>query len=142
MKTNRKSVLDSTPKDLTELTKAVELCQRAAKIGFDWPSINPVFNKLEEEISELKSAIAGQNKEEMLDELGDVLFVITNMARHLGVNPELAIINANKKFKRRFKAVEAMAREKYPQKRNVSLNILEKLWDEVKILETSNIMKD
>lgn len=133
------SILDTIPKELTELQKAVELCKQAATIGFDWPSIDPVFEKLNEEVAELKEAIEEGRQENIVDELGDVLFVCTNLARHLGVNPQQALNHANEKFAKRFKVVEKLANEKHPQQPLYDLETLDKIWGEVKILEKSNI---
>lgn len=139
MKKKQTSVLDQVPADLPELIKAVKLCQQAAKIGFDWPTISPVFDKLEEEVAELKDAMLKGDKADILDELGDVLFVCTNLARHLGINPQQALQHANLKFEKRFKTVEKLAYKKNPNQSNFDLEMLDKIWNEVKILEKSNV---
>jgi len=129
------SVLDGIPNNLPELLKAVKLTKRAAVIGFDWPSIEPVFTKMEEEIAELKEAIQMGVTARIKDELGDVLFVCTNLARHLRLDPQLALRHANKKFEKRFRAIESAARNTYPQQNIYDLKTLEDLWIEVKKTE-------
>ena len=130
--TNKKSVLDDIPKNLPELLKSIKLTKRAAVIGFDWPSIQPVFNKMDEEMEELKQAINGGNISKIKDELGDVIFVTTNLARHLQQDPELALRHANKKFEMRFREVEKQAKLNANETTNFELSYLEKLWEQVK----------
>ena len=139
---SRHSVLDDIPKNMPELLKSVKLTKRAAVIGFDWKQIEPVFEKMEEELSELKEAIETQDAKLIKDELGDVLFVCTNLARHLKQDPQLALRHANQKFESRFRAVEKIAKQEEPNKKQYSLKNLDKYWNKVKILEKSNIMKD
>jgi len=129
---DKNSVLDDIPTHVPGLSRAVKLQKRAASIGFDWPDVEPVFDKLDEEVAELKEAMRSGDKSRMQDELGDVLFVITNLARHLGVDPELALRQANNKFEKRFRAVEKLAREAEPESRCHSLQQLDRWWDEVK----------
>ena len=113
------SRFDDVPLALPALTRAVKLQKRAAEVGFDWPSLEPVLAKAEEEMRELKAAVAdrdgaaGKNRSKRVgEELGDVLFVVANIARHLGVDPEAALRDANAKFLRRFASVEnALAKE-------------------------------
>ena len=130
-----KSVLDALQNKSSELHHAINLTEKAALIGFDWPNINPVFGKIDEEVAELKEAIATGNKDRILDEFGDVLFVCSNLARHLKIDPELALKHANEKFERRFRAVEAIAKEQYPQQTQFNLETLDNIWNKVKILE-------
>ncbi|MBL4661859.1 MAG: nucleoside triphosphate pyrophosphohydrolase [Alcanivoracaceae bacterium] len=129
------SVLDDIPNNLPELLKAVKLTKRAAVIGFDWPSIEPVFTKMEEEIAELKEAMQMGVTARIKDELGDVLFVCTNLARHLRLDPQLALRHANNKFEKRFRAIESAARNTYPKQDIYDLKTLEDLWIEVKKVE-------
>jgi len=132
---DKNSVLDDIPNNFPELLKSVKLTKRAAVIGFDWPSIKPVFNKMQEELHELKEAIAEGEKQHILDELGDVIFVCTNLARHLQIDPSLALRHANKKFETRFRAVEQQAKINYPEQTFFDLEILDELWMDVKKLE-------
>ena len=126
------SVLDNIPKNLPELLKSTKLTKRAAVIGFDWPSIQPVFEKMDEEMVELKQAITTGLHHRIKDELGDVLFVCTNLARHLKVDPQLALRHANNKFEKRFRAVEKLAQTHQPDTNLYDLEILEQFWIEVK----------
>ena len=104
------SVLDDVPAALPALTRAVKLQNKAAKVGFDWPSLAPVLAKLKEELAELEAEIATQGadqaKEAVAEEFGDLLFVIANVARHLKLDPESALRAANDKFIRRFHYIE------------------------------------
>jgi MazG family protein len=132
---SRQSVLDDIPKTFTALLKAVKLTKRAAVIGFDWPEIDFVFDKIQEELTELKEAIESKDPYQIKDELGDVLFVCTNLARHLKIDPELALIHANKKFETRFRQVELQAKSKHPNIEKFDLDLLESLWLRIKAEE-------
>jgi len=126
------SVLDSVTDNIPALQKAVELTIQAAKIGFDWPSIAPVFLKMEEELDELKEAIENGDPQKIMDELGDVLFVCSNLARHLKQDPNTALNHANDKFERRFKKVEQLALQNNKNNTDFDLDYLESLWLKVK----------
>lgn len=126
------SVLDDIPDNLPELLRSVKMTKRAAVIGFDWPSIEPVFDKMQEEILELKEAIQTGNTFNIKDELGDVLFVCTNLARHLKQDPELALRHANEKFEKRFRSVESQATQMFPELNEYDLDLLEQLWVDIK----------
>jgi MazG family protein len=106
-KGDQHSVLDGIAKTLPGLTRATKLQKRAAKVGFDWNTIEPIFDKLAEEADELRAELA-QNAawERVEDELGDMLFTLVNLARHVQIDPELAIRRANAKFEARFKHME------------------------------------
>ncbi len=102
------SVLDNVPLALPALTRAEKLQKRAARVGFDWPDLAPVLAKIEEELGELKAELAdGAKPERVQDEMGDLLFAVANLARHLKVDPETALRAGNSKFERRFRQVEA-----------------------------------
>ena len=101
------SALDGVGLGFPALTRAEKLQKRAARVGFDWPSTPPIFDKIEEEIAELRAEIDGGGKPERItDELGDLLFAVVNLARRLTVDPEQALRHANRKFERRFRAIE------------------------------------
>src|ERR1051326_408447 len=101
------SALDGVGLGLPALTRAEKLQKRAARVGFDWPSTAPVFDKITEEIGELRTEIdQGAAPERISDELGDLLFAVVNLARRLAVDPEQALRGANRKFERRFRAIE------------------------------------
>lgn len=131
------SVLDGVAAGLPALTRAEKLQKRAARIGFDWPEAEPVIEKVEEEIEELKAEMTARPDAQRLDEeLGDLLFACANLARHLGVDPEGALRRANAKFERRFKRMEAMAAaENASGAMPATLEHLEELWQRVKAEE-------
>ncbi|GIX34441.1 MAG: nucleoside triphosphate pyrophosphohydrolase [Lysobacteraceae bacterium] len=129
------SLLAGIARGLPEWMRAVKLQARAARVGFDWPSPEPVFAKLHEEIEELRAEFAGTEPgrlERLEDELGDVLFVVANLARHGGVDPGRALRRANLKFERRFRGMEQLARERGLELASLSLEQMDALWDEVK----------
>jgi MazG family protein len=132
------SRLDDIPVGLPALTRAVKLQKRAAKVGFDWPSVVPVLAKAEEEIAELKAAI-GESWDEadwkVAEEYGDLLFVMANIARHLGIDPEASLHAANAKFVRRFKSIEAALASEGRSPEDATLKEMDQLWDEAKATE-------
>lgn len=130
---NKHSVLDGIANNLPELLKAVKLTKYAAVTGFDWPEVSHVFDKLDEETAELKEAIGEQDAEHIEEELGDLLFVVANLARHLKVDPSSALRKANHKFEKRFRAVEKLAKASQPKKENFDLKVLDELWNQVKV---------
>ena len=96
---HRQSILDGVPPSLPALLKAYRVQQKVSRVGFDWDDIAPVFEKLNEEIAELKDeTIIENNQERITDEMGDILFASVNLSRHLGVNPEQALRDSNRKF--------------------------------------------
>jgi nucleoside triphosphate diphosphatase len=130
------SVLDEAKDSSSVLTHTVQLQHLAARIGFDWPSIGSVFAKLEEEVAELRVEVAANAKQERLvDELGDILFVIANLARHLRIDPKVALKHANEKFSRRFREMEQQLNQDYPQQTSYSLALMDKIWEQVKQAE-------
>jgi MazG family protein len=136
------SHLDDVPLALPALSRAVKLQKRAADVGFDWPSLAPVLAKAEEEIAELKAAIADAPKpgkdgpaKRVAEEFGDLLFVMANIARHLGVDPEEALREANAKFVRRFRSIEAALAAEGRTPEDSSLEEMDQLWDEAKAAE-------
>ena len=134
----RKSILDGVPKSLPSLTKAKRIQEKAAGVGFDWDTINQVYNKFYEEIDELNEAIKENDQENIEEELGDVLFSIVNLSRHININPEVALDKSIIKFIKRFQNLEAyMKKEKIDFKKQ-SLSNLDKLWDKIKLKEKSN----
>jgi ATP diphosphatase len=129
---DKDSVLDGIASNLPELLKAVKLTRYAAVTGFDWPEVDMVFDKLAEERDELQEAIASGNQDDIEDELGDLLFVCANLARHLKVDPSAALRRANHKFERRFRWVEQQAKQNQPQKKTFDLKVLDELWNQAK----------
>ncbi|WP_376696339.1 nucleoside triphosphate pyrophosphohydrolase [Wenzhouxiangella sp. EGI_FJ10305] len=106
------SLLDGVSRGLPALRRAVKLQKRAARVGFDWPDPDPIFDKLREEAEELRAALANEDVDNIEEEIGDLLFVITNLARKLDVDPGAALRRCNHKFERRFRTMEEMARDR------------------------------
>ncbi len=130
------SVLDGVPLPLPALTRAVKLQNKAAKVGFDWPNLTPVFQKLREEMGELEAEImAGASQEKIAEELGDVLFVLANVARHLKIDPEAALRATNDKFVRRFHRIEALLRAQGRRPEESDLAEMDRLWNQAKAEE-------
>ncbi len=126
------SVLDGVGVGLPALTRAEKLQNRAARVGFDWPDAAPVFAKIDEELDELRDEIEqGAAPARLEDEVGDVLFAVANLARHLHIDPEQALRTASRKFERRFRAMEADAAPLAGK----SLDELEAAWQSVKAAE-------
>jgi len=127
------SALDDVTLGLPALTRAIKLQNRAARVGFDWPDITPVFAKLDEELDELqREIVAAPDHERLTDELGDVLFVVANLARHLKVDPEAALRGANAKFERRFRRVEGLLQADGRSPEQSDLAEMDSLWDQAK----------
>lgn len=119
------------------MRRAEKLQQKAATIGFDWETIKPVFAKVREELTELEQAIQDPDRqqEKILNECGDLMFVIVNLARKLGINPELALGRANSKFIRRFMYIEEQLAATGITLEDATLEKMDSLWDEAKKLE-------
>lgn len=127
------SVLDDVPAAFPALMRAEKLQKRAARAGFDWPEIAPVFEKIFEEIDELKAVLSeGGNRHRLYDEAGDLLFSCVNLLRHLKVDPEGALRSANDKFEARFRGVEASLAAEGRQPADAALDELEALWQRAK----------
>jgi MazG family protein len=132
------SILGEVPVGLPALTRAVKLQKRMAKVGFDWPSLEPVLAKVDEELDELKAAIVedgAESKTRVAEEFGDLLFVMANVARHLGVDPEAALRAANAKVVRRFQSIEKALAEEGRKPEDATLEEMDHLWDEAKKAE-------
>ncbi|HZZ69740.1 MAG TPA: nucleoside triphosphate pyrophosphohydrolase [Phenylobacterium sp.] len=129
------SLLDDVPVGLPGLTRAVKLSKRAAGVGFVWPTVQDVVAKLHEEVGELEDEIAAGDLDKAREELGDVLFVVANLARTLEVDPEDALRLTNAKFVRRFKYVEAKLAERGKTPDQSDLAEMDALWDEAKAAE-------
>lgn len=126
-------ILDGVAVALPGLTRAEKLQKRAARVGFDWPELPPVFAKLREELAELEQEVdSGAPRERVEDELGDVLFAMANLARKLGVDPEQALRGTNRKFERRFRHVEARLQERGLKPEEAGLETMDAYWDEAK----------
>jgi len=130
-----RGVLDGVAMGLPAMTRAVKLQNRAARVGFDWPSTDQVIDKLVEEARELNEARSAMADAEVFEEFGDLLFVVANLARHLKIDPEAALRATNMKFTRRFKAIEAAlaAQGRHPE--DSDLAEMDGLWNAAKIAE-------
>lgn len=130
------SILDGVARALPALTRAEKLTKRAARHRFDWPEAAQVLDKIEEEIDELRAEIVARAPAERLsDELGDLLFACANLARKLDLDPEATLRDANDKFERRFRRVEALLRERGRTPGESTLEEMDALWDDVKAEE-------
>ncbi|MEP6847250.1 MAG: nucleoside triphosphate pyrophosphohydrolase [Acidobacteriota bacterium] len=126
------SILDEVPVHFPGLLEALKVTQRAAKVGFDWPSTEPIFEKIEEEMGELRQAIDTRDKAEIGEEVGDLLFAVVNLARHLNVEPETALKQTNKKFRRRFKFIEDELRLTNTSLEESGIEEMDALWNKAK----------
>ncbi len=132
---SRTSVFDGIPRSMPALAYAAKVGGKASKVGFDWPDVTGAFAKIAEETDELLATF-DEHSDRSAEELGDLLFAVVNVARHLRVDPELALRAATDKFRTRFEGVEALAVERSIDLRNADLTTLDALWDEVKSTET------
>jgi ATP diphosphatase len=136
----RASIVDGLPADLPALHRAFRLQDRAAGIGFDWPDAAGPAEKVEEELAEVRAEVSagahaaghGVPDPKLEEELGDLLFSVVNLCRKLGVHPSLALDKANVKFAARFQAVEALAKDRGLEVKTAGLEVLDRLWNEVK----------
>ena len=131
------SLLAEVPLALPALTRAIKLQDKAARVGFDWPSLAPVFDKMREELAELETVLSGDDKAKVEEEFGDLLFVVANVARHLKLDPEEALRKANGKFTRRFAHIEARLAEQARTPEQSTLAEMDALWDDAKLKEKS-----
>jgi MazG family protein len=131
----RESLLDGIPRSLPALSRAQKLARRAARVGFDWTRPEEIFPKIDEELGELKDAVESQSHENIQEELGDLIFVLTNAARHLNVNSETALNETSDKFERRFRYIEEALKFRGRSLEDASLQEMDELWDEAKMKE-------
>ena len=132
------SLLDNVPLVLPALTRAEKLARRAASVGFDWPTTAAVLEKADEELREVADAINTAEPAAIAEEVGDLLFAVANLARHLGVDPEAALREANAKFSRRFAYVETRAREDGIAIEQAGLDRLDGYWNEVRAADKTD----
>lgn len=132
LKEGNKSVLSGVPASMPSLVKAARMQDKAAQVGFDWPQIDQVWEKVEEEMREFKEA-EGKDKE---SEFGDLLFSLVNYARWLKINPDDALEQTNIKFKRRFEAIEAAAKSRGRTINSMTLEEMDAIWNLVKSTES------
>ncbi|WP_273274856.1 nucleoside triphosphate pyrophosphohydrolase [Maribacter polysiphoniae] len=132
LKEGKKSVLEGVPKGLPALVKANRVQDKVAGVGFDWEKPEQVFEKVQEELSELQSEIKSGNADKMEAEFGDVLFSMINYARFLNINPENALERTNKKFIGRFQYLESKAKEAGKSLKDMTLGEMDVFWEEAK----------
>ncbi|NRB58554.1 MAG: nucleoside triphosphate pyrophosphohydrolase [Winogradskyella sp.] len=134
LKEGKKSVLEGVPRSLPAMVKANRIQDKVAGVGFDWEKPEQVFDKVEEELAELKSEIANGNQDAIESEFGDVLFSMINYARFLTVNPENALERTNKKFMKRFQYLESKAKDLNKSLKDMTLSEMDVFWEEAKSL--------
>jgi len=131
-KPHRESILDGVPRQLPALLKAYRVQQKVSRIGFDWESSEGALEKLEEEVSELREAASSGDRNSILEESGDMLFSTVNILRHMGINPEDALMKSTEKFIRRYKKMESIASERGLKIEDLDINGMDSLWEESK----------
>jgi tetrapyrrole methylase family protein/MazG family protein len=129
---DRTSILDGIPAGLPALMRALEVSKRVVKVGFEWPSVDQVLDKVEEELGELRQEIAVQDADRMADELGDLLFTLVNVARQLKIDPEDALRRMTGRFAGRFRHIEAYAQSSGRSLDSLPLEEMEALWQQAK----------
>lgn len=132
----RDSILEGVPGTLPSLLRAHRIQDRAARVGFDWENINDVLAKFEEEMHEFKKALAEKRQSRIADELGDIFFMLVNLSRFIDINPEDALRRTISKFIRRFRYIEMKASEQKKPLPEMTLEEMDRLWDEAKERET------
>ncbi|MEQ7871447.1 nucleoside triphosphate pyrophosphohydrolase [Chromohalobacter salexigens] len=132
------SVLDDVPASLPALSRGTKLSKRAARVGFDWPDDQGVFAKVREELAEVEEAVRDGDAAHVREEIGDLLFAVTNLARRFDIDPEQALRHANLKFERRFRHVEQALSARAGGLEAASLDEMERHWQAAKESETSN----
>ena len=128
----RTSIFEGIPRSMPSLSYAAKVGRKASKVGFDWPDVTGAIPKIREELDELLEAMEAGNHDEVTDELGDLLFATVNVARHVDVDPELALRAASDKFRGRFEGVEQLARDAGIDLQSAPLDVLDGLWEQVK----------
>lgn len=134
-KAENKSVLSGVPQALPALLKASRLTEKASRVGFDWRRTDEVLDKLDEELAEFREAVGSGDPTRIHDEIGDLLFTIANVARKVDVNAEEALQSTNRKFMRRFEAMEARVHERGQNLDQLTLEEMDRLWDDAKAAE-------
>ena len=128
----RKNILDGVPKTLPALIRSSRIQEKAANIGFDWKEISPVLNKINEELSELNEAIEYKNKQNVEEEMGDLLFSLVNLSRHLNINAEDALRKTILKFELRFSEIEKELKRRNKTFMDSNLEEMDKIWNDIK----------
>jgi MazG family protein len=140
----QRSMLDSVSTKLPAVMEAFQMTTKVARVDFDWPDVASVLEKLDEEVHELKEAIASEraDHQEIAGEVGDLLFVAVNVARLLGIDPESALKSSNRKFRRRFRYIEDRLREQGRKPADSNHIEMDALWDEAKQKEKDRSATD
>ena len=133
------SALDGVPRNLPALLEAYQMSRRAAQVGFEWERVEGIFEKLEEETSELRAELAASNRRAAEEEVGDLLFSVVNLVRFLGLDPEVTLKHSNLKFKERFQQMESEASRSGQRLSELSKEELEQLWDAAKVKARARI---
>ncbi len=136
------SALDGIPRILPALLEAYQMTRRAAQVGFDWQRVEGIFEKLEEETMELRAALEASNRREAEEEVGDLLFSVVNLARFLGLDPEVTLKHSNLKFKERFQEMEREALHSGQHLSHLSKEELEQLWEAAKAKARAQISSE
>lgn len=126
------SILEGIPLALPALLRAYKIQSRVSKVGFDWDNAQGVIEKIKEELKEVEEAVETKEKDRIEEEIGDLLFSIVNLARFLRIDPETALRKTNRKFEKRFKSMEKLVRKKGKSLKDMSLQEMDNLWDEIK----------
>jgi len=129
---SERSAIDGVPTSMPATLQAVRLTEKAGRVGFDWENVDGVMDKIDEELGELKASLKNKDKKEIEHELGDLLFAVSNLSRHLKMDPEEVHREALHRFRHRFKMMEKFAREKGTELKKLSLDEQEKLWQQAK----------
>lgn len=128
----KKSVLSGVPISMNALSKAICIQEKAKKVGFEWDNKEDVWKKVEEEVAELNEAVKSQNQKHIEEEFGDVLFSLLNYSRFINIDADIALEKVNKKFIARFKKMEEVASEQGKHLADMSLQEMDKIWNEIK----------
>jgi len=131
-KRNRSSLLDRIPKDLPALRRAFLITKMVSGVGFDWPHLKGVLKKLKEELKEFQEALSSKNQNRLREEIGDLLFVLTNLSRVLGIDPEKALHMTIEKFIHRFQYIEKSLHKRGKSLQQSNLLEMDGLWEEAK----------
>ena len=133
------SVMDGITRGLPAFIRALKLQKHAASVGFDWPDLHPVLSKVAEELAEVQDALAGGDETQVLHEIGDLLLAVTNLARHVAVDPERALQKANNRFEDRFRRIEAHFSKQGRKLGDTTLEEMEMMWQQVKSEEKKTV---
>jgi tetrapyrrole methylase family protein/MazG family protein len=129
----KESVISGVPRHLPSLLQAYRLTEKASRVGFDWESLTEVMKKLNEEMGEFSDALRSKDKEKIEKEIGDLLFAVVNVSRHLGISSEEALRKANKRFISRFQYIEESLKKEKKDIRKTPLDEMDRLWEEAKV---------